>query len=164
MADKQARIGNTRTGHLTRAVNSLEDALAAEVLNKNEIEKYLGSVSLKLDKLQEESEKLVENLTEQEDIEKELDRMDGLQDKITDIQMRAKLVLEQVSKAPEIPQSPMQPPSLPKVFQTPKLPELSYQSRTWSAYSTVQPINGIKGKLMTESGHRLPFGFHLVSS
>ena len=123
MADKQSKIVNTRTGHLGRAVNSLEDALAAEVLNKSEIDKYLGSVSLKLNKLQEESEKLVEILIEQEDIEKELDRMDGLQDKITDIQMRAKLVLEKLSKPPENPQSPTQP-RLPKDISTPKLPEL----------------------------------------
>ena len=116
MADKQTKIVNTRTGHLVRAVNSLEDALAAEVLNKNEIDKYLGSVSLKLNKLQEESEKLVEILTEQKDIEKELDHMDGLQYKITDIQMRAKLILEQVSKPPENPQSPTHPTSLCQTF------------------------------------------------
>ena len=53
MAEKQNKIVNTRTGHLVRAVNSLEGALAAEVLNKSEIDKYLGSVSLKLNKLQD---------------------------------------------------------------------------------------------------------------
>ena len=40
MADKESKIVNTRTGNLGRAVNSLEDALAAEELNKSEIDEY----------------------------------------------------------------------------------------------------------------------------
>ena len=120
MAEKQFKILNTRKGHLVRAINSLKEHLTAEVLNISEITKYSESVSLKFNKYQEESEKFIDSLDDNDEIEKELDRVDKLQDSVTDLQIKAREVLAS---------PPPHPPKTQSVqkFQTPKLPELAIE-------------------------------------
>ena len=122
MTEKQFIILNTRKGHLSRAINSLNEQLVAEVLNVSEITKYSESVSLKLLKYQEESEKYIDSLDDNDEIEKELDRVDKLQDSVTDLQIKAREVLAKAT-------SPTLPPPKPSVqkFQSPKLPELAIE-------------------------------------
>ena len=123
MTDKQVKILNTRKGHLARAINSLNEQLVAEVLNVSEITKYSESVSIKLIKYQEESEKYIDNLEDDDEIEKELDRVDKMQDSVTDLQIKAR---EALAKATSPTPHPPKPPSVQK-FQTPKLPELAIE-------------------------------------
>ena len=120
MAEKLGKIINTRKGHLTRAINSLEDVLTSEVINESEVKKYVESVTLKFKKLEEESEKLIDELEDQDSIDRELDTIDKLQDKVTDLQIRAKEILDHSSI------SHAKGSTAPR-FQSPKLPELEIE-------------------------------------
>lgn len=120
MAEKLGKIINTRKGHLTRAINSLEDVLTSEVINESEVKKYVESVTLKFKKLEEESEKLIDELEDQDSIDRELNTIDKLQDKVTDLQIRAKEILDHSSK------SHAKGSTAPR-FQSPKLPELEIE-------------------------------------
>ena len=102
MTDKIAKVKNAHLGHLTRALNSLENALDDdENINPNEVSKYLESVNIKFSKVEEDSEKLLELYAEQADIDREVEALDILQDKVIDIKIRANTVLDSVKEIKE---------------------------------------------------------------
>ena len=97
MAEKLKLVKGAHLGHLGRALNSLEAALTnVEGVDPIEVTKYLESVDIKYAKVEEDSEKLLEIYTEQAQIEDEIEAIDTLQDRVTNIKTRANAALDDI--------------------------------------------------------------------
>lgn len=94
MAAKLKTIKTTHLTHLSRAINSLETTIQAENPAAHQIAKYVKMVDEKYAKVVSDSEKLQDAITEVADLEKEIDDMDTLEDRVIDIKLRAEGRLE----------------------------------------------------------------------
>lgn len=100
--DKLKILKRSHKGHLGRAISSLEDALEHEDgVDPTNVTKYLESVSLKFQKVEEDSNKLLEIYTKEEDIETEITELDSLQEKVTNVKIRAQEALETIKEMKE---------------------------------------------------------------
>ena len=89
-------------GHLGRAIKSLEEALVSkDGVNPTTVTKYLESVNIKFQKVQEDSNNLLEEFTEQGEIDKEVEFIDELQDKVIDVKTRAEATLDMIKELKE---------------------------------------------------------------
>lgn len=134
MADKIVKVKNAHLGHLSRAINSLEKELEDDQnIDPNGVSKYLESVNIKFSKVEEDSEKLLEIYTEQADIDKEVESLDTLQDKVTDVKIRAIAALDRIKEIKEderrrrLEAERTPTPSREPKQLTPKLPELQLE-------------------------------------
>ena len=77
-------LKRTHKGHLGRAINSLEEELNDENghgVDPTSVRKYVESVDLKFQKVEEDSNKLLEAYNTEDEIEKEITELDLLQEK-----------------------------------------------------------------------------------
>ena len=93
MAQKLKSIKRTHLTHLSRAINSMETQLDEDTPDESNVAKYLKMVEEKYAKVVHDSEKLQDVLSEEADLEKEIDEMDALENKVIDIQHRAGEIL-----------------------------------------------------------------------
>ena len=128
-------LKRVHSGHLTRAMNSLETELADKV-DPNGVSKYLESVNIKFQKVQEDSMKLLEHYVEEGDIDKEVTEVDDLENKVIDIKTRAQAALdcikeireeEKRKKAKAEAANPDPPPPREERPRAPKLPDLQIE-------------------------------------
>ena len=102
MADKLKKMKRAHMGHLGNAINSLQKELESDQgVDPINVTKYFESVRIKFNKVEEDSEKLLELYTEQADIDKEISDLDVLQDKVIDIKTRANAALEDIREQKE---------------------------------------------------------------
>ena len=133
MAEKIKILKRAHLGHLGRAINSLEAALVSkDGVNPTTVTKYLESVNIKFQKVQEDSNNLLEEFTEQEEIDKEVENLDELQDKVIDVKTRAEATLDMIKelKEDEKRKKSEAEKTLPREDdrqRTPKLPDLQIQ-------------------------------------
>ena len=141
MAEKLKLVKGAHLGHLGRALNSLEAALTnVEGVDPIEVTKYLESVDIKYAKVEEDSEKLLEIYTDKAQIETEIEAIDTLQDRVTNIKTRANAALDDIRDqketarraaeaasriVPEPIRGHQQEPA--SKIRTPKLPDLQIE-------------------------------------
>ena len=102
MADKIKLMKTIHHTHLSRALNSLLTNIDPETSpTESIITKYLKMVDEKFSKVVNDSEKLQETLTEAADIEKEIEDMEELENKVIETKHRAEEVLKQLRKESE---------------------------------------------------------------
>ena len=85
-------LKRTHKSHLARALNSLEEELNDDNghgVDPASVSKYLESVDLKFQKVEEDSNKLLEAYDNEGDIENEITELDSLQEKVTAVKVRA---------------------------------------------------------------------------
>ena len=125
-------LKRVHSGHLTRAINSLESELADQV-DPNGVSKYLESVNIKFQKVQEDSMKLLEHYVEEADIDKEVTEVDDLENKVIDIKTRAQVALDEIKELKEEEKRKkakavdLVPPPREDHPRTPKLPDLQIE-------------------------------------
>ena len=95
MAKKLRLTKNAHVMHVNAAMNSLNEALGAETPDKKTVSKYLDMVEQKYATVVSDSVKLQEALTEDEELTKELDEMNVLEDKVIDLRSDAQLILKE---------------------------------------------------------------------
>ena len=132
MAEKIKMLKRAHLGHLGRAIKSLEEALVnKDGVNPTTVTKYLESVNIKFQKVQEDSNNLLEEFTEQGEIDKEVELQDELQDKVIDVKTRAEATLDMIKelKEDEKRKKSEAEKNLPRddCQRTPKLPDLQIQ-------------------------------------
>ena len=132
MAEKIKMLKRAHLGHLGRAIKSLEEALVnKDGVNPTTVTKYLESVNIKFQKVQEDSNNLLEEFTEQGEIDKEVELQDELQDKVIDVKTRAEATLDMIKelKEDEKRKKSEAEKDLPRDDRqrTPKLPDLQIQ-------------------------------------
>ena len=101
MAINLAKTLGTKKGHLSRAINSLNDCLETEAINIVQIKKYLDSVIEKYKDLKPISDKLVELYRDEENdeaAETELNKMDEIESKVMQIKSIAENTLEEIKR------------------------------------------------------------------
>ena len=99
MAARKLKITkNAHVMHVNTAINSLNDTLGGENPIVETVKRYLESVELKYNVIISDSEKIQEVLTEEEDITKEIDEMNTLEERVIEIRCRAKTFLEKACK------------------------------------------------------------------
>ena len=91
MAARKLKITkNAHVMHVNTAINSLNDTLGGENPIVETVKRYLESVELKYNVIISDSEKIQEVLTDEEDITKEIDEMNTLEERVIEIRCRAK--------------------------------------------------------------------------
>ena len=91
-------------GHLGRALKSLEEELnddQGKGVDPTNVTKYLESVDLKFQKVEEDSNKLLEEYENEDEIEKEVTELDTLQERVTNVKVRAIEALDTIKEKKE---------------------------------------------------------------
>ena len=103
-------------------------------MNPTNVSKYLESMKIKFQKVEEDSGYLLDKYTEQEDIDKEVAELDALQDKVTEAKTRAEEALELIKEMREDEkrsksEARFHPPPPPRddTSRAPKLPDLKIE-------------------------------------
>ena len=94
MAAKLKTIKNIHLTHVSRVFNQLEAVLSEDEPDISKMKKYLKMLDEKYAKVLKDSEDLQEELTEPNEIEKEINDMDTLEDKIINVKHKAEEFLE----------------------------------------------------------------------
>ena len=102
MSKKLKQTKNAHVMHLNAAMNSLNEALGAETPDKKTVSKYLDMVEQKYATVVSDSAKLQEALNEDEELTKELDEMNVLEDKVIDLRSDAQHFLKENERNPEV--------------------------------------------------------------
>ena len=95
MAKKLKLSKNAHLMHVNKAMNSLNEALIQEKPDKNAIGIYLEGVEQKYAAVVADSAKLQDLLTEDDEITKEFDDMDALEDKVIALRFNAQRFLKE---------------------------------------------------------------------
>ena len=95
MAKKLKLTKNAHLMHVNKAMNSLNEALVAEPPDKDAISIHLEGVEQKYAVVVADSNKLQDLLTEDDEITRELDEMDALEDKVIALRFKAQRSLKE---------------------------------------------------------------------
>ena len=130
-------LKRTHQSHLGRAINSLEEELNDENghgVDPTSLRKYVESVDLKFQKVEEDSNKLLEAYKTEDEIEKEITELDSLQEKVTNVKVRAIEALDAIKEIKEDEKrNGLVEEMIPPMYRedrprTPKLPDLQIET------------------------------------
>ena len=98
MADveKMKRIKNAHLSHVSRAINSLQDALNEDEPDVETVRLYLEMLEDKYDKVQSDSDEIQELLTDDSELTKESEDMYELEEKVRKIKRNAQRLLKEI--------------------------------------------------------------------